>query len=178
MQMFRSNVCWHLATVCGRRYRWGMFFVHESRIEAPPEAVFAFHETPDALTALVPPWERMHVVETAGSLRVGSRVVLRGRVGFVLPVRWVAVHTEYDPPHLFADQQETGPFAYWYHRHRMLPDGSGTLLRDEVEYRLPLGWLGRICGGWFVRRKLHRMFAYRHEVTKRAMEVTMGDAHR
>ena len=145
-------------------------FVKEVRIAAPPELVFAFHERPDALERLIPPWEKMEIVERAGSLQSGSRVVLRGRLGF-LPIQWVAVHTEYDPPHLFADRAISGPFAYWSHRHRFIDDQQGgTILRDEVEYDLPFGMLGRLFGGWFVRRKLEAMFAYRHDVTKRIIE--------
>jgi hypothetical protein len=34
---------------------------------------------------------------------------------------------------------------------------------------LPLGVLGRAFAGWFVRRKLNKLFAYRHEVTRKAM---------
>ena len=147
-----------------------MHFVKESRIAAPPEVVFRFHESPDALRHLIPPWERVEVAESAGSLRPGSRVVLKGRLG-PIPLRWVAVHTEYDPPHLFADRQESGPFALWYHRHRFLDDGQGgTVLRDEVEYRPPLGALGRLLSGRLIRRKLERMFAYRHETTRRLVE--------
>lgn len=147
-----------------------MLFVKETTIDAPPEAVFRFHESPDALTSLIPPWEQMRVVESAGSLQPGSKVVLQGSL-LGIPLQWKALHTEYDPPHLFADRQESGPFAAWYHRHRFLDNGQGgTILRDEVEYEVPLGWLGSLCGGWFVRRKLERMFNYRHEVTKHAVE--------
>ena len=72
---------------------------------------------------------------------------------------------------LFADRQESGPFALWYHRHRFLNDGQGsTLLRDEVEYKAPLGLIGSWLGGWLIRRKLERMFAYRHETTRRLIE--------
>jgi len=147
-----------------------MRFVKESKINAPPEEVFRFHENPSALEHLIPPWENMQVAESSGSLEPGSRVVLKGRVAG-LPVTWVAVHTEYDPPRLFADRQESGPFAEWSHRHHFLDDGAGgTILRDEVEYRPPLGFLGRWLGGWFIRRKLRRMFDYRHQTTKRLVE--------
>ncbi|MGD9715268.1 MAG: hypothetical protein AB7V46_24905 [Thermomicrobiales bacterium] len=88
-----------------------------------------------------------------------------------VPVRWVARHTEYDPPRLFVDRQESGPFADWVHCHQFLSDGQGgTILRDEVNYTVPFGILGQWLGGWFVRRKLEAMFAYRHEVTKRLVE--------
>lgn len=145
-------------------------YVKQTKINASPDVVFRFHESPDALQHLIPPWENMKLVESAGSLQPGSRVVLRGRLG-IIPIQWVAIHTECDPPHLFADRQESGPFAYWYHRHRFLNDGQGgTLLRDEVEYAVPLGVIGRWLCGWLVRRKLAAMFAYRHEKTRSMIE--------
>ena len=146
-------------------------FVKETRIAASPEVVFGFHESPQALTSLIPPWERMRVAESSGSLHPGSRVVLKGRIAGMIPVRWVAVHTAYVPPHLFADRQESGPFAIWEHRHEFLDDGrGGTILRDEVDYALPHGALGQWVAGGFVKRQIERMFAFRHDTTKRIVE--------
>jgi hypothetical protein len=148
-----------------------MKFVKESRIAAPPDRVFAFHEAPGALERLTPPGERIVVESGGGSIRPGSRVTLRTSLG-PLRLRWVAEHTEYDPPRLFADRQLSGPFASWYHRHRMIDDGhGGTLFRDEVDYELPLGAFGRWIGSGYIRRKLNRMFDYRHEVTRRIVEA-------
>lgn len=147
-----------------------MRFEKETRIAAPPDVVFRFHESPGALERLTPPWEKVRIAEGGGSLRVGSRVVLKSRLGPV-PLTWVAEHTEYDPPHLFADRQVSGPFASWYHRHRFLDDGQGgTILRDEVEYEPPLGWLGRVLGSRFLEKKLQKMFDYRHEMTRQSIE--------
>lgn len=145
-------------------------FVKQSVIKASPEDVFRFHESPDVLARLIPPWENMTPLASLESLRPGSRVVLRGRLG-IIPMEWVAVHTEYEPPHLFADRQESGPFTYWYHRHRFLDDGhGGTVLTDEIDYTVPLGAVGEFYGGWLIRRKLEAMFAYRHETTRRLVE--------
>lgn len=147
-----------------------MLFVKESAVNASPERLFAFHASPGALERLTPPWEPVNLVEGGDSIRVGARVVLEMRVGPV-PLRWVAEHVEYDPPHAFADVQVSGPFRKWHHRHIFLANGpTGSTLRDEVHYEVPLGTLGRWCGGWFVRRKLARMFDYRHEVTRRIVE--------
>lgn len=149
-----------------------MHFVKETRIQATPERLFAFHERPGALESLTPPWEKVKVIEGGDSIRPGARVTLATKLG-PLTLRWVAEHTEYDPPHLFADRQVSGPFASWYHRHRFLEDGSGrSILRDEVEYTLPLGALGRFFGGGFIRRKLDKMFNYRHERTKSLVEAS------
>ncbi|RLS75753.1 MAG: cyclase [Planctomycetota bacterium] len=142
----------------------------ESNIAATPETVFQFHESPGALTHLIPPWENMKAVESSGSLQPGARVVLQGNVGPV-PVRWVAMHTEYRYPTMFADRQESGPFAFWYHRHFCLENSrGGTLLRDEVEYRAPFGFLGMLFGDWIIRRKLQNMFQYRHDTTRKLVE--------
>ena len=149
-------------------------FVKESRIDAPPARVFAWHERPEALSDLTPPWEKVRVVEPPTSLQPGSRVVLVSSLG-PIPLKWVAVHTELDPPHLFADRQESGPFASWYHRHHFLDDGKGgTLMRDEVDYEPPLGLLGRFLSHKMVRGKLERMFDYRHQVVIQAMRSSPG----
>lgn len=151
-------------------------FVKESRIAAPPNAVFAFHESPGALEKLTPPWEKVTVIESPDSLAPGSRVVLRTRIG-PLDLEWVAEHTEYQPGSMFADRQVRGPFAYWYHRHWFLEDGQGgTLLRDEVDYRPPFGMIGAVLGKSFVESKLKKLFDYRHEITKRLVESAHAGA--
>jgi len=48
-------------------------FVKESRIAAAPGVVFAFHESPGALEKLTPPWEKVTVIESPGSLAPGTR---------------------------------------------------------------------------------------------------------
>ena len=147
-----------------------MHFVKESRIAEPPARVFAFHESPGALQRLTPPWEKVSVESGGDSIRVGARVVLVTRLG-PIPLRWVAEHVEYAPPHLFADRQVSGPFARWQHRHEFLDDGQGgTILRDSVDYDPPLGALGRLLGGGFIRAKLTKMFDYRHEATRTIVE--------
>jgi ligand-binding SRPBCC domain-containing protein len=40
-----------------------------------------------------------------------------------------------------------------------------------VEYRPPLGQIGRTLGGRLIRSKLERMFTYRHDVTRRTLEA-------
>lgn len=104
------------------------------------------------------------------SLEVGTRVILRTRLG---PV-WQTIeaeHVEYEAGRMFADRMIRGPFRSWLHRHIVEPvDSTSSKLIDDVEYELPLGALGRVLGAAFARRELERLFAYRHEVTKRACE--------
>ena len=150
-------------------------FVKESVIRAAPERVFAFHELPDALARLTPPWERARVLQAARIDEVGSCAIIETRLFGVLPARWVARHTLYDPPHAFEDVQERGPFRYWRHRHTVLPHAEGATLRDEIEYEPPLWILGRLAEPFLVRPRLTRVFAHRHEVTRAWCEQANAD---
>ena len=147
-----------------------MRFVKESLIHASAEKVFAFHEARDAFERLQPPWQTTEIVQPPASLEVGTRVVLRIKVGPVWQTI-VAEHVAYQPGKMFADQMVEGPFAKWVHRHIVTPRGEGECtLTDEIEYELPLGVLGRVFGGWFARRNLERLFEFRHRVTREACE--------
>jgi hypothetical protein len=82
---------------------------------------------------------------------------------------WISEHTACEEGCMFRDIQIKGPFARWEHTHRFEPDGpSACYLEDRVEYALPLGALGKLSAGRFVRRKLDRLFAYRHDFTAAA----------
>lgn len=146
-----------------------MRFVYESLVSAPVSRVFGFHEAEGALERLTPPWEETRVLKRGASLAPGTRVIIAVRIG-PLWKEWEAEHTRYEKDALFEDVQVRGPFARWRHTHRFLPEGGRTRLVDEVEYELPLGAIGRFLGAPLVKRKLERMFAYRHDVTRRACE--------
>ena len=141
-------------------------FVKESIIHALPERVFRFHELPDALQRLTPPWESAHIVQPAPDLKIGSRAIIETRILGLIPVRWVAEHTEYDPPHMFADVQVEGPFRRWCHRHIIKPHQAGAVLRDEIEYEPPLGFIGQLAAPFVIVPRLEKVFEYRHRVTR------------
>ena len=143
-----------------------MRFVKESRIEAPPERVFAFHELPDAIERLIPPGEDATIIQKADISIVGSQAIIEVKLFDLVPVRWVAEHTAYDPPRMFEDIQISGPFRSWRHRHIVEADNSGSILRDEIEYEPPIGPLGRMIAPYAIEPKLQSMFDYRHEVTR------------
>jgi len=146
-------------------------FQMRTHIEVPAEAVYAWHARPGALERLTPPWERVVVEERTGGVEDGARVVLRVNAG-PITMRWIALHGDTVPGRSFCDRQIRGPFRSWRHWHRFEPAGeSACQLEDDVEYSLPLGWLGRIVGAAGVRVKLERMFSYRHAVTKADIEA-------
>ena len=153
-------------------------FERSAEIAAPAAALRAWHFEAGAFERLNPPWEKARVIESPGELVDGARAVIEVGIG-PLRTRWVAEHEITADG--FIDRQVKGPFAFWEHQHRFLEvDDSSSRLVDSIRYRLPLGILGRIFGGPLVRSKLDRMFRYRHDVTRAALEQSsesaVGDA--
>ena len=142
-----------------------MKYVASSPLPVSVEDAFAYHERRGALQRLVPPWESVVVEKTDNSLAVGSKVVLKTSV-FGVPIRWVAKHTAYEPPRLFADTQLSGPFAKWFHRHQFASFGEHSTLTDQIDFEVPLGAIGRLLGSKTALGKIESMFAYRHRVTR------------
>jgi ligand-binding SRPBCC domain-containing protein len=141
-------------------------FVKESVIKAPPERVFAFHELPDALERLIPPWEKTTVLQKADISKPGSRAIIETSILGLFTTRWVAEHTAYDPPWYFEDTQISGPFRSWRHRHIVEPHPDGAILRDVIEYQMPIPVFGPLAAPLSVTPRLEKLFEYRHSVTK------------
>jgi ligand-binding SRPBCC domain-containing protein len=143
-----------------------MRFVAESVIRTTPEELFAFHELPDALQRLTPPWERSRVLRHAESLLPGAQVEAEVRVLGIFCFRLEVVHTLYDPPRLFEDQQKRGPFRSWRHRHIVEAHAEGAKLIDEIELELPFEPWSRWLAPLLVFPRLRRLFEFRHRVTR------------
>lgn len=140
-------------------------FKYSSLIDAPVETVWQFHERPDILELLTPPWQPVTIVRREGGLDVGAisefRLSLAG-----IPVRWIATHLECQPNHLFVDEQTDGPMESWVHRHEFKTENGKTRLTDAIAYEIPGGLLAELLLGWWVDLRLRDMFRYRHEITK------------
>jgi len=66
----------------------------------------------------------------------------------------------------------SGPFPSWNHLHRFEPDGpDASWLEDRIEYAMPGGALGSAFGASIVKRRLERMFRYRHDTA--AADMTL-----
>ena len=143
--------------------------MRRSRMPVSAEELFRWHAAPGSFSRLTPPWEPVEVVGEEAALAVGQEVELKVRLG-PLSLPWIARIVEVIPDRSFTDRQVKGPFAAWQHTHRMEPDGpTASYLEDRVTYALP-GWApGRWIAGGLVRRRLARLFDYRHRVTAEAL---------
>jgi ligand-binding SRPBCC domain-containing protein len=143
-----------------------LHFQYSSTIDAPVAIVWQFHERPDVLKLLTPPWQPVKVIRREGGLEIGTKHEFRLMLG-IIPVKWLAKHVECQPNRLFIDEQIEGPMVSWIHRHQFEAKNDRTKLTDAIDYELPGGWLAELLLGWWVELRLRDMFRYRHEVIQR-----------
>ena len=151
----------------------------ETLIAAPIDKVWAFFEdVTRALPAIYAPADRVEVEHADLPPAVGGKVIILARGPFG-NIRMVAKFVEHRPPHAvvfgeearFVDAQESGPFKSWWHEHDFERiDEKNTRMLDRVKYRVPFGPIGAIVDWVYVRRKIKKMFRYRSEAVKRALE--------
>lgn len=129
--------------------------------------VFPFFERPENLEAITPAFLRFHVrTPSPVPMHAGARIEYRLSL-FGIPFTWRTVIDVHEPGVRFVDRQESGPFAVWIHTHEFRAHPRGTCMTDVVEYRAPLGPLGRAAEFLFVRRLVARIFAHRAGVMAR-----------
>jgi hypothetical protein len=139
-------------------------FTLRSPMPVSAEELYAWHARPLALQRLLPPWEAARIVKQEGAFGTdGFQITMRAKTLGPLKTTWRAEVFDFQPGRRFQDRCLNGPFAYWNHTHLMIPDGANSsFLEDDVEYRPPLGALGRLFGGGMLKRRLATIFAYRH----------------
>ena len=144
-------------------------FEKKSTINATQKELFNWHIRPGAFRRLSPPWENIRVIKDPGPLAEGSVMVMELKKG-PLPLRWTALHKDFEKNRGFTEEQVKGPFKSWKHVHRFGPSGKGSVLADRVEYELPLGFPGKLVAGRFIEKELERMFNFRHQRIKNDLE--------
>lgn len=81
-----------------------------------------------------------------------------------IPMRWITEITHVNEPNYFVDEQRSGPYAFWHHKHFLKEIPGGVEMRDLIHYTLPLGPLGWIANNLFVKKQLQDIFLYRKMV--------------
>lgn len=77
---------------------------------------------------------------------------------------WRTEITHVDQRRSFTDFQSKGPYKLWNHFHEFIPNEKGVLIKDTVDYELPMGFLGEIAHKLFVKNKLEQIFSYRFNI--------------
>ncbi|HMH06621.1 MAG TPA: SRPBCC family protein [Terriglobales bacterium] len=158
----------------------------EQWVPAALERVFLFFANPGNLPRIMPPetgtelvrltlvpppgvpMEQATITDQDPLAGAGSEIVTLFRVFPFLPLRaeWIALITEFEWNHHFADVQKKGPFKSFHHRHELLAETrngvNGTVVCDQIDYEVGFGLLGRLAQKFLISSQLRRTFDYRH----------------
>ena len=88
---------------------------------------------------------------------------------FFIPTIWNVEISLIKKPYMIVDTGITSPFKFWRHSHKFSKKGEFCELKDEIEYELPLGFLGDLFNP-LIKKELEKMFKYRQEKTKMILE--------
>jgi ligand-binding SRPBCC domain-containing protein len=125
----------------------------------------------------------VHSASMAGSSERVVAGVASGRMALGESVTWSARHfgvrwrmtsriTAYDRPRRFVDEQVAGPFRHWHHEHTFSWDATAkaTVMRDVIQFVVPLGALGRLVDAILLERYMRRLIEKRNGHLARLLE--------
>ena len=145
----------------------GHKLVTEQWVPQPIDRVFEFFTKPQNLETLTPDFLHFKIVKTShAQIQEGTRLYYQLKLhGF--PVRWQSLITGWDAGKRFSDQQTRGPYSFWHHTHEFYESRGGTVIRDNVIYKLP-GWVpGYVIAHAYIKKDLEKIFMYRREQIKK-----------
>jgi ligand-binding SRPBCC domain-containing protein len=143
-------------------------FHHGFTVNAKIDTVWKFYTDIGHLQVISPPYMQLRLVKsTHQNLVKGSEVWLTG----ILLTRsnWHSKITSL-APYEYVDEMLTGRFLVWKHAHGFRKVNEDTTkVIDEIDYKLHYGLFGRMFEG-YVYSQLKKIFAYRKQATKKALE--------
>ena len=137
--------------------------VFEQYIPSKRETVFKFFENANNLEVITPPWLNFKILDiSTKDVQVGTNIKYKLSL-YGIPVRWKTLIKDWKKNEMFIDNQEKGPYERWHHTHEFMDLGPGTLMRDTVILKVPMGALGYVGSWWKVLSDVKMIFHYRRE---------------
>jgi ligand-binding SRPBCC domain-containing protein len=140
-------------------------------VRRPRPEVWAFFADPAKLEAITPGFLRFRLA-TPGPIAMVPGALIDYRLSlFGVPFGWQTRIEEVEEGARFVDVQVRGPYRHWRHVHLFEDAPGGTLVRDRVEYELPLGRIGGLARTVFVGRALERIFDHRQRQVEALLSI-------
>jgi len=146
-------------------------FTLERTIRATPAQVFSAAIDPALHVESMARYGEIMIEGPAGGVFTeGSTVTWRAK-HFGVPFHLTSIVFDIDPPHRFHDRQTKGPFAEFQHEHVFDEHPQGTLMRDTITFRSPLGPIGTIVDRLFMREYMRSLIDERNAVLQASLEA-------
>ncbi len=150
-----------LESLFGKKNANAELLYREQFIPLPKEEIFPFFADAKNLETITPAFLGFKVLDASSStVQEGTLINYRLRLHGV-PLKWRTRIEQWEPSERFVDTQLKGPYRLWHHTHLFLSVPGGTVMKDIVRFKVPLGILGRLVAGAWVRRDVENIFNYR-----------------
>lgn len=141
----------------------------EQQINCDIETAWKFFSAANNLSKITPKDMNFIVRTEMESDEIYEGMIIDYYVSPILGIKmdWQTEITQVDHHRSFTDFQKKGPYKLWNHFHEFIPNEKGVLIKDTVDYELPMGFLGEIAHKLFVKNKLKHIFSYRFDVLEK-----------
>ena len=79
-------------------------------------------------------------------------------------LNWITEISHVKESSYFVDNQISGPYKMWHHKHHFRSNHNGTTeIIDKVKYKVPFYIIGRLAHKIFIRKKLFDIFIFRQK---------------
>ncbi len=127
-------------------------------VPRPVEEIFDFFRHPANLGKLTPPEQKMRILPPFPEVMSPGDVFTYRLQVIGIPLKWKARIDSVTPPNSFTDTMLKGPYRAWIHTHRFEAHDNGTLIHDEVRYKI---YGCRYGHRWFFKPQLEKIFSAR-----------------
>lgn len=138
----------------------------EQQLNCDIETAWKFFSSANNLSKITPKDMNFIVRTKMESDKIYEGMIIDYYVSPLLGIKmdWQTEITQVNHLRSFTDFQNKGPYKLWNHFHEFIPNEKGVLIKDTVDYELPLGFLGEIAHNLFVKSKLENIFSYRFNI--------------
>ncbi|MGJ5640917.1 SRPBCC family protein [Formosa sp. S-31] len=141
----------------------------------PLDEAWAFLSRPENLKTITPEYMSFDIL-SGGDTEMYPGQIIQYIVTPVLGIKthWVTEITHVKDNSYFVDEQRFGPYKLWHHKHILKPGIHGTEMEDIIDFKLPIGILGRFIFPLLIKPKLTEIFQYR----RKKLEELFGSPQR
>lgn len=130
------------------------------------ETAWKFFSSPHNLEKITPKEMKFRVLSELDDSEIFEGMIIDYKVCPManISVKWRTKITQVDFQKSFTDFQQKGPYKLWHHFHEFIENEQGVLMKDTVDYQLPLGFLGTMMHSLVVEKKLKHIFDHRFQI--------------
>ena len=141
----------------------------EQQLNCDIETAWKFFSSANNLSKITPKEMNFIVLTTFENDEIYEGMIIDYFVSPLLGIKmkWQTeiIHVDYRKS--FTDFQKKGPYKLWHHFHEFIENENGVLMKDTVDYELPLGFLGEIGHSILVKKKVEDIFEYRYKILEK-----------